>query len=51
MKRIDDAHRIEGIFDGNDFVWRFETDVPHATFIIKDSGEQWQCLVIDLKEL
>lgn len=51
FKRMGSAKKVEGIFDSNGYVWRFETGVPHATFETDGEDEKWQCLVVDLKDL
>lgn len=43
---------IWGDSDSSPYAWRFETDIPHATFEIFEDGELWaQGIVISVDEL
>jgi len=44
--------KIQGKWMAGEFAWEFKTDIPHATFEIKDGGDKWcKGLVIDLKDV
>lgn len=35
------AAKIKAIWDDGGFSWRYRTDIPHATFVIKEDGENY----------
>jgi len=44
---------IEAVWhDVGEFAWTYETNIPHATFIIMEDGEKFCCgIVFDIKSL
>jgi hypothetical protein len=44
----DASNKIEGVWGGGDYSWTFKTDIPHATFEIKEDEEKY-CLGIVFK--
>lgn len=43
---------VEAVFDEEGFTWIFKTDVPHATFIVNDDGEQYcRGIVVSINDL
>lgn len=47
------ARKIEALWDpGDGYSWKFQTDIPHATFeIVEDGGPYCRGIVIDLADL
>src|SRR5882762_1038014 len=37
-KLLEGAATIETLWDSGGFSWRYQTDIPHTTFIIKEDG-------------
>lgn len=35
------AAKVEALWDVDGFSWRYKTSIPHATFIIKEDGENY----------
>lgn len=52
-RRKPDAHDIHAVFTpDNEYTWRYETKIPHATFEITEDGEPYcRGLVIDIADL
>lgn len=40
-KLKENASMIQAIWDDGGFSWRYETEIPHAKFIIKEDGENY----------
>jgi len=41
FKELETAKKIKAVWDSGGYSWIYETDIPHATFDILESGEKY----------